>query len=70
MMIVQLITKLRAYPVVISLQDEAVPVTNIDFPAVTLCPSLNVDVENFDYESVSESVKNGSSTIEDLPLET
>lgn len=69
-MILQLITKLQTYPVVISMQDEAVSVTNIDFPAVTLCPSLNINIDGFDYEAIAEYLRNEESQFGNLSIET
>lgn len=33
------------------MQENTIPVTTIPFPAVTICPSLNMDIDDFDYEA-------------------
>lgn len=54
----------------IYLQENAVSVTQIPFPAVTICPGLNLDVKGFNYEQTAEAIINGELLIEDLPIET
>jgi len=34
-----------------------------------LCPILNIGMDDFDYENISEVVKTAKLKIEDLPLE-
>lgn len=47
--------------------ENSISVTEIPFPAITLCPNLNMDVDEFDYESIAHNVKSGNISIEDLP---
>lgn len=68
-MISKLIAKLQAYPIVIYLQDNPVSVTDIPFPAVTLCPPLNLDIKDFDYKKIATSIKNGSLAVDTLPMD-
>lgn len=37
---VQLITKIQSYPIVIFLSEHQVHVSELDFPAITICPGL------------------------------
>lgn len=67
MLIINLITKLQAFPIIICMGENSISVTEIPFPAITLCPSLNMDVDEFDYETIARNVKSGNLSIEDLP---
>lgn len=69
MLIMKLITKLQAYPIVIYLQENTVSVTEIYFPSVTLCPILNFDIEDFSYESIVSSIENGDLLFSNLSVD-
>jgi hypothetical protein len=65
----KLIVSLQKNPIIISKDDSAISVTEIYFPAVTLCPGLIIatDVERvFDYENVKESLENGEMSFDNL----
>lgn len=68
LLIMKLIYKLQAFPIIIYVGQNSISVTEIPFPAVTLCPSLNMDVDDFDYEFVARDVKGGNLSIEELPM--
>lgn len=68
LLISKLVNKLQAYPFVIYLQENPVAVTDIPFPAVTLCPPLNLDSQSFDYRTLAPSIRNGETRFENLPL--
>jgi len=50
------------------MQENAVSVREIPFPAVTICPGLSIDYKDLDYEAIATSVKNGETRIEELPM--
>jgi hypothetical protein len=61
-MMQKLIASLMKTPIIIYMDDIAVPVTEFYFPAVTFCPGLMIanDIERvFDYDNVKNSLENG-----------
>lgn len=70
LLILQLIIKLQAFPIISYMREYPMAVTAIPFLAVTLCPSLNIDIEGFDYEAIAKGVENGSLKLDELSLET
>lgn len=69
LLIIKLITKMQAYPIVIYLQENPVSVADIPFPSVAICPPLNFDIDTFDYRSIADSLKAGELLVGNLSLD-
>lgn len=46
-----------------------VEVSSIPFPAVTYCPDVKMDFEDFEYEATIEALRNGNISIDDISHE-
>ena len=59
-------------PIVIYSDSKAVSVTEINFPAVSICPPLKVGVDGFDgfnYWTISDEILNGTRNFTELEYE-
>lgn len=59
LMISELIEKLNKTPIVISLDDTPIHVSEIYFPSVTICPGISPIVDSVDYKEFVDEIKSG-----------
>jgi len=56
----------QSNPIVIYSDENSISVTEINFPAVTICPALKLDIEGFDYEGIVEKLNNHELELKNL----
>lgn len=69
LLIHQLFSSIKRNPIVIYTDDNAIAATDINFPAMTICPSLKLGVEGFNEFNllqVSKDLESGKLNLNDL----
>lgn len=62
----KLFTKIQSYPIVLYQSEEPTYVSEIDFPAVTICPEILTVIEDLNFDDIIVSLQNGSMSTSDL----
>lgn len=65
-LIFNLAKKIEKHPIVTLMSDTPISVKEINFPAVSFCPVLELDTISFDYFETMESLLNGSILLSSL----
>lgn len=65
-MIHKLWYKWRSSPILVSFDEKLTPITEIPFPAITICPEMKSDAQLFNFTAVFHSIRESNHTFENL----
>lgn len=63
-MIIQTYKKWQASPVIVSFDEKSIPIWEITFPAVTICPVIKIDRDKLNMTKLMEIARNDTSDTE------